>query len=202
MHARHTQGRVDSGAVTSKVLVNSGCSAVVNTTSTNVMKKFLAGVHGNECTGNGFRCCVDLGQLCSIDRKKTAEKFPAIRRGALATKKSTAFSWPWIASQELAMTWRGPRVNRLRWLSGLSTSLRGALATTQSSSFSLPWIASQELAMTWRGPRVNRVRWLPGLSTSLRGALATTQSSSFSLPWIASQELAMTWRGPRVNRVR
>jgi hypothetical protein len=46
-------------------------------------------------------------------------------RGALATKQSSSFSLPWIASQELAMTLRGPRVNRVRWLPGLSTSCPG-----------------------------------------------------------------------------
>ena len=93
MHARHTQGRADIGAVTSEALVNSGCSAVVNTASTNVMKKFLAGVHGNEYTGDGFRCCANPGQLCPIDRKKSrGNSRPSdcllSLRGALATTVS------------------------------------------------------------------------------------------------------------------
>jgi hypothetical protein len=35
-------------------------------------------------------------------------------------------TWPWVASQELAMTLKGPRVNRVRWLPA-STSRLGRL---------------------------------------------------------------------------
>jgi hypothetical protein len=94
MHARHTQGRADISAFTSKSLVNSGWSEVVNTASTNVMKKFLAGVHGNECTGNGFQCGANPGHNCvQLIGKKAAENLrPAdcllSLRGALATTAS------------------------------------------------------------------------------------------------------------------
>jgi hypothetical protein len=40
-------------------------------------------------------------------------------RVPLATKQSSRRARPWIASQELAMTLRDQRVNRVRWLPGL-----------------------------------------------------------------------------------
>jgi len=45
MHARHTQGRADVRAVTSKALVNSRRSKIVNAASTNMMKKFLTRIN-------------------------------------------------------------------------------------------------------------------------------------------------------------
>jgi hypothetical protein len=64
----------------------------------------------------------------------------------LRRRNPVLFRCSWIASQELAMTLRGLRVNRVRWLPGLSTSLRGALATKQSSLHPRRWIASRSLS--------------------------------------------------------
>jgi hypothetical protein len=55
MHARHTQGRVDIGAVTSKALVNSRGSKMVNAASTNMMKKFLTRIDKNSAIMLGAR---------------------------------------------------------------------------------------------------------------------------------------------------
>jgi hypothetical protein len=80
MHTRHTQERADIGAVTSRALVNSGCSKAVNTASTNMMKKFLLRVLHSKGAAAVSVALQPRTAALNHGMKKWPGKIPAIRR--------------------------------------------------------------------------------------------------------------------------